>query len=228
MEKTPKELIGQQEDVNLEDIKRKAEETLEEMKKFPIIAEALKSVESNTPKELRYHSPAHTLDVLYEVILFATYDGLDEEKIKLLAIAAANHDRGFVISRKQNEKIGAGYAKKDMQKFGYIQEDIEAVVQMIEDTEMRVQNGTLVQISRSELGGYLLDADLSNFGRTDFKKKLDLMLEENGIQDKKGFMARVLGMMEAHQWQTNAAKNLRQEQKEANISKLKEEISRIS
>ena len=50
------------------------------------------------------------------------------------------------------------------------EEDIEEIVQMILDTKVRVvaHGAGSQQIARTNLSRYLLDADLSNLGRTDF------------------------------------------------------------
>ena len=45
---------------------------------------------------LAYHSQAHTIDVIDETLSLAKLDGVDEDSLLRLAVAAAFHDAGFL------------------------------------------------------------------------------------------------------------------------------------
>lgn len=205
-----------------QDIRDKGDQLVSEsIHSLPIIAEVLETLNKSLPKNLYYHSKQHTDDVLRETVLFALVDGLSVDKMRLLAVAAAFHDAGFIESPVDNEKIGANMARRAMKDAGcFTHEEIETVGQMILDTRLVESRGGLRQIATTDLSRYLLDADLSNFGREDFFEKAELQRREMGY-DRELFLRKTFELINNHRWLTNAALKLRQEQKAANISKLK-------
>jgi uncharacterized protein len=197
------------------------EKTFQRMSLIPAISETLATLQKELPPTLRYHSFAHTVEVLRDVIEFALIDKLPAREIELLAMAAVTHDVGFIHRRTDNESIGARYAREMMMKAGgYSEDEIQLVERMILDTALVSVDGALRQVPSTELSKYLLDADLGNFGRDDFFDKSDLQREELG-EDVAPFRLKTLSLLSAHTWLTNAAKTTRQRKKDENIAKLK-------
>ena len=195
---------------------------VEELKKLPIVVSILERLRAELSPALTYHNVDHTLDVLEEVVLYASEANLDQASVELLVIAAAYHDAGFLFQANENESKGAELAAKAMRLDPkYSENQIELVQQMIVDTTMRVTPNGLVQIPSSELSGYLLDADLSNLGRTDFFEKGKLVLQELRLNSEKEFLKNSLKMLMAHKWHTPTAHRLRQSQKEKNLIALR-------
>lgn len=70
------------------------------------------------PPECSYHSADHTLDVLKQTEVLGKAQGLNDEQLTIVKIAALFHDVGFVEGRKNHEAVGcmilrqyaAGYA----------------------------------------------------------------------------------------------------------------------
>ena len=203
--------------ISPEDIER----TFQSLSQVPAISETLAILQKKLPSDLRYHSFAHTIEVLRDAIEFALTDKLTARSIELLALAAVTHDAGFIQSRVNNEEIGAKYARDTMMKAGsYSHEEIRLVERMILDTALVQIDGALRQVPHTELSKYLLDADLGNFGRDDFFHKSDLQREELG-EDLIPFRVKTLQLLSAHTWLTNAALATRQSKKEQNLAKLK-------
>lgn len=201
-------------------IARTLEETLERLKQLPVIHEGLQVLRHKLPTRLTYHAYSHTEDVLREVVLFALYDNLPARDIELLAVAATLHDIGFIQTDHKNEPIGATYARGIMLRLGgYSDAEIALVEQMILDTALVLHNGALQQIPHTELSKYLLDADLSNFGRDDFFEKGDLQRQEIGATEAE-FRVKTLELLQNHTWLTPAAHKLRQSKKEDNLQAL--------
>ena len=203
-----------------------------ELMKNPCVKEAFEKLD-NLPAELCYHNKQHTSEVLHDALMFAMIDGeVSKKEMELLGIAAAFHDTGFVVSSKENEPIGAKFAEKSMRKHRYSEEDISQVKLMILDTQLKpvTENGkfTLRQFSNSTLSGFLLDADVSNFGRRDFPIKTDLVYTETKAQDPVKFFSFVEGLLSSHSWQTEAAAAVCQVCKNKNIENVKERLSRLS
>src|SRR3989344_6406404 len=128
-------------------------------KAYPELAEKF-------PKVLPYHNVAHAKDVLHEALLFALTDGtLSGHELELLAITAVYHDSGVVGGYAGHEARSAKIVGEFMKRHGYSETDIVRVQTAIlagPNKELR---------SKEPIITYLIDADLSNFGRKDFFDK---------------------------------------------------------
>lgn len=196
-------------------------ESLAKLRALPIVAEALKLLRDKLPKHLRYHIAEHTDDVLKEAITFALADGLSERPLELLAIGAAYHDLGFIETEVDNEAIGARLAVEAMRRFGgYSEREIEIVGQMIHATKVIVDERGPHHRPLNQVSKYLIDADVSNFGRDDFLSKADLVREESGMKDRRSFFQSLLKFLENHQWYSDAALRTRSGKKMENVATL--------
>lgn len=193
----------------------------DELRRHPVIIEALDLLARELPTSLRYHALPHTEDVLNEAIRFGVMDGLSARELELLAVAAAWHDVGFVRSLVSNEPIGAAFARERMEKHGgYTADEVALVERMILDTALVSTEAGSQQIPSSTLSRYLLDADLSNLGREDFFEKAELLRLEVG-EDVVSFRKNSLAFVNAHQWHTPAGRCLRQKRQEENLALLR-------
>ncbi len=207
---------------------REPEELVNVLKSKPLISEILARLKSELPKNLHYHSAAHTEDVLHETVLFSMLDGLTDREIELLAVAAAYHDAGFIASPINNESIGARMARAAMEKQGdFSAEEIKLVESMILDTRLVETPTGLKQVASNELSKYLLDADLSNFGREDFFTMGDLLRKELGF-DRNLFLQRTLELLSNHSWNVNSSRKLRQAKKDENLRRLNDLVTKLN
>ncbi len=213
---------------NLEELETKIQKALEALKEKPIIKEVLDRLSKELPKNLSYHNEKHTDEAMHDAVFFGVADGLSERELELLAVAAAYHDAGFIERPNKNEAVGAKMADEAMKKSGgYSEEEMKTVAEAIEDTEVKMTDKGLNQIEkgRNKISGYLLDADVGNFGRKDFPKKTELVAKEVGVNVNdpaayNKFLQGTWRFQENHQWKTEAAKRLREEQKQENIRNL--------
>lgn len=83
------------------------QEQYDRLCQIPIVAGALRELETKLSPDLYYHSLAHTKDVLREVTTFALHDELDARQLELLAVGAVFHDMGFIWKHVDNEWVGA-------------------------------------------------------------------------------------------------------------------------
>jgi hypothetical protein len=95
---------------------------------------------------------------------------------------------------------------------------------MILDTKLIMQ--AYAQISNTRLSPYLLDADLSNLGRTVFWRQTAAVAAEIGI-DFDTFMPNTKALMERHDWQSESARKAYGEQKGKNLKELELAISAL-
>ncbi len=201
------------------------EKTVALMKQHKVIAPILAKLSAELSPDLSYHNAAHTEEVMREALFFAIKDGLGPRDIELIAIAAAFHDAGFLSKNTENEALGAKLAVAAMKEAGsYAEEEMKLVNGMILDTVVRSTPHGLKQIPTTRLSPYLLDGDMGNLGREDFFEKGENVFKELGISSRKSFLKASLGMVEAHQWYSPAARNLREAQKQKNIEILKAKI----
>jgi hypothetical protein len=216
---------------NTEVSKEKIDTYFEEFIQMPEIAEALELLDK-LPKDLTYHNKEHTLDVIKETILFCLKDKKSKEIIEHQVIAAAWHDIGFIESKQNNEPIAVKlFEQSETYKKLSDKYKIE-IINSILDTQIIIVDSSpnLLQI-RSKVG-YMLDADVSNFGRDDFKDKLLQVAEEtqvdlNDPKAEKKFYKFVIELLKNHEWKTDSAKMLRQNQKEINLKQLEEEYLKL-
>lgn len=179
---------------------------------------------SDLPKECCYHSLDHTLDVMREVLRLGLHDNLIESDLRLLAIAAAYHDLGYITGPLGHEQRGAGIARQRMQAAGFSESDITEVEQSILATEVVSTETGPVRYPSTRLSRYLLDADVANLGRGDFLAWADLVRKERN-ESREDFLAGVLLFTKAHVFYTAAATALLQDQKDRNLQMLNDLMS---
>ena len=80
----------------------------------PIVTGILDRLRSELDASLAYHRPAHTEDVVQQALTLATLDALDAHSMLLIAVAAAFHDAGFLVTRSGHESISADMASSAM------------------------------------------------------------------------------------------------------------------
>lgn len=208
--------------------------SLKPLREDPIVKEATFLLANKLPENLHYHNLNHTLDVVEHAVNFAERSGLSARDVRLIGIAAAWHDTGFIERRQNNEPIAADLAKAAMEKSGgFSKDEIADVVAAILDTQItyEIQSGTLVQRAMGRLSPWLLDADLANFGRKDFFEKTLKVYHEihdvkvsspDELNNEKGipYLANTVRMLARHTWQTESARDLLQDGKIQNQENL--------
>jgi hypothetical protein len=203
-----------------------------ELTKKPEIAEAL-AILDGLPDNLRYHNKAHTEDVLKETILFALGDGVDMEVLEEQAIAAAWHDVGYIEQYEHNEPIAVKLFENSEAYKTLSESTRNEIISNILDTQLLMREGEPYLVQERSKYAYILDADVSNFGKADFWDKRLLVAEELGIdlsnpETKKKFYAFALKLLKNHEWKTASARMLRQTQKEKNLARAEEEFASLN
>ncbi len=194
--------------------------SIENFVSLPIIAEIFDRLQRELPAEYTFHSAQHARDVMHEAILFSETESRSKREVELLAIAAAYHDAGFLQQAIENEAIGAEIATAALiEHGGYSDDEVQLVQQMICDTRLIPGEDGLYQSASNDLSRYLLDADVSNFGRADFFDKLERLIQERGVERLPELYA-TLKLMKNHDWLTDAARSLREDKKQENIAQL--------
>ncbi len=187
-------------------------------------AYALQRLERELPSALTYHSLAHTRDdVAPAALRLADAAGVCGEQRMLLHTAAYYHDIGFVIQRIDHEMVGARIAAQMLPSFGYSPAQIDTIYGMIMATK-------LPQSPRTVLEQLLADADLDALGRTDFLTRNQALRDELATYgahwNDLAWAQEQFSFVGSHQYWTEAAQQVRGQQKQQNIALIVAMIER--
>ena len=119
----------------------------------------INDLKQNLRKDLYYHGPHHTLDVIAAAERIGKAEGLSEESIMLIKLAALFHDSGFLSKYQNNEVEGANLAKEKLPKYGFTEQQISIIQGMILAT-------AVPQKPTNHLEEIICDADLDYLGRS--------------------------------------------------------------
>lgn len=183
----------------------------------------MKLLEKHLSPQLHYHSIAHTKDVVKAVERIALLEDVTDEGLFLLKSAATYHDAGFIEQYDNNEPVGARLAHEILPKYGYTEEHIKKIKELIYVTE-------IPHAPKNKLEEIMCDADLDYLGRNDFhpiadKLKKELM-ENNKIASHKQWDEIQIKFLTAHTYFTDTAKKSRQEKKQQNINEIMARLER--
>ena len=174
----------------------------------------LNILDKNLSDKLYYHSINHTKDVVKAVERIALLEGVTDEGLFLLKTAAIFHDAGFIERYEHNEPIGARMATEILPKYGYTEQHIKTIVELINVTEIPHR-------PINKLQEIICDADLDYLGREDFEEIADRLRKElremNKIDSDRAWDNLQVKFLNQHQYFTKTAKETRQKKKEENL-----------
>lgn len=132
---------------------------------------AMEVLSKELPEHLTYHSRNHTMDVVASVKEIAEKQGLNDEDLEVLNIAAWFHDLGYSQGCELHEKVGAEMASEFLSQKGYPGEKIKMVVDCIMATQMPQNPKNL----REQI---ICDADMMHLADRDYFSKAALLHKE--------------------------------------------------
>ena len=122
----------------------------------------------HAPPENVYHNLNHTAEVVSAVKEIASAEGVGDDDLELLLIAAWFHDSGYVKTCKGHEEVSVGYVKEFLQSINYTEDNTKQIESLICATKMP-------QSPKNHLEEILCDADLHHIGMKEFEEKGDLL-----------------------------------------------------
>ena len=141
-------------------------------------------------------------------------EGVTDESLFLLKTAAIFHDSGFIEQYDKNEPIGARMAQEILPKYGYTEQHIKTIVELIYVTEIPHK-------PINKLQEIICDADLDYLGRDDFEEIADKLckelLEQGKIKSRKEWDQIQVNFISQHQYFTTTAIETRRTKKLANL-----------
>lgn len=178
----------------------------------------LEKLEKELASNLYYHNVKHTVDVVTQVELIGWAEGLSDHEILLLKTAALFHDAGHINNYEDHEYQGTVLARKFLPSYGYSEEEINRICEIIMATKMPPQPKDL-------LGQIICDADLDYLGRTDMIPVSNTLYkelkEQNKISSFKQWNIHQLNFLTNHQYFTETAQTLREVNKQTQIERIK-------
>ncbi len=177
----------------------------------------LDKLEKDLPSCLFYHNVKHTVDVVTEVELIGWAEGCSDEEILLLKTAGLFHDAGHTVSYDDHEFQGTLLARKMLPDYGYSDEQIERICEIIMSTKLPPKPKNLLE-------EIICDSDLDYLGRSDFIPVSNTLFEELKAQNK---IARLndwnklqVKFISGHQYFTATARSLREVNKQLQIERI--------
>lgn len=181
----------------------------------------MKQLEEKLSDKLFYHSINHTKDVVKSVERLALSENVTDEGLFLLKTAANYHDAGFVEQYEKNELIGARMAAEILPKYGYTQENIDRIKDLIYVTEIPHK-------PKNKLEEIICDADLDYLGRDDFHEIADRLrkeLREHGKIDSDRLWDEIqVKFLTQHRYFTKTAIETRRSKKLQNLEDIKRKL----
>jgi len=183
----------------------------------------MKLLEKHLSKALHYHSIAHSKDVVKAVERLALLENVTDEGLFLLKSAATYHDAGFIEEYDNNEPIGARLAGEILPKYGYTEEHINRIKDLIFVTK-------IPHAPKNHLEEIICDADLDYLGRDDFHEiadKLRLELREHGkINSDRQWDEIQIGFLKMHKYFTKTAVKTRKKKKMQNLKEVQARLAK--
>ena len=183
----------------------------------------MKVLEKGLSTKLHYHSIEHTKDVVKAVERIALSEGVTDEGLFLLKSAATYHDAGFVVQYEKNEPIGARLAEEILPKYGYTEQHIETIKELIFVTQIPHK-------PKNKLEEIICDADLDYLGRDDFHEIADRLrreLREHGkIDSDRKWDEMQVSFLNMHKYFTETSIRTRVEKKKKNLEEVMARLER--
>ncbi|MBU2018144.1 MAG: HD domain-containing protein [Bacteroidetes bacterium] len=179
----------------------------------------LNQLKKNLPENLTYHDINHTLGVEKSAKRLAKLEGLNEDEELILLTAVLYHDAGFIHQYNDNELLAIKMIKANLPKFGYDDDQINTIAQIIASTRTSSKVVTLLEKIMS-------DADHDYFGRAEYYSIAEMLREElalhqNSFTEDEWLQFQINYLENKHLYYTASSISIRLPAKKKRINELK-------
>lgn len=176
------------------------------------------------PRDLCYHNPSHTLEVVSNATEIGNNSGLSEDEMEILLLAAWFHDTGFIKLYEGHEEKSAEIAEKFLKANNYPEEKIQTVKNCISKTKLSNKPSNILEY-------VLCDSDLAYLGKKNFFDRYESLRDEwrkifGRIYNEKEWLELNLDFFLQHHFYTEYARKTFSEQKKANLEELKKMLAK--
>ena len=184
--------------------------------------EILNRLKSLLPDKISYHDISHTLNVEKAALQYAKLEGLSNNDILLLQTAVLFHDSGFIIKYRNNEDYATKIAQNLLPNFGYEQDQIKIITNIILSTKYDVEPETLLE-------KIMCDADHDYLGRSDYhniasKLRIEMERFDEKMSNTEWINYQLDFLEKTHVYHTETVLNIRSKGKEIRIGELKDQL----
>ncbi len=164
--------------------------------------------------DLVYHNVQHTVRVMDRSSMLAEAEGIHGHDLDLLLTAAAFHDVGFLQAYIGHEEKSCELARKYLPQFGFHDDDILLITDMIMATK-------IPQSPKTKLASILCDADLYYLGTDDYGPMAEILyqefLSEGIVKNKMEWQLQQAQFLKEHRYHTRTAQMQLTGKKEKNL-----------
>ncbi len=170
-----------------------------------------------------YHNIDHTIEVVEKVKEIGAGEGLDEDELEIVILAAWFHDTGYCIKSEGHEEVSANYARGFLNVENYPPEKINEVVKCIMATRIPQNPTTLLE-------KVICDADLAHIGSDQFEIRNNLFRKEYEIYfgkelSEREWLEKSIEFFSQHRFFTEYSNRKYSTQKEKNIERMKKQLT---
>ena len=175
--------------------------------------------ERDIKADLSYHGYHHVMDVLN-----ACNEHIKRLKIKgrdahILRVSALLHDTGILWQYTNHEDRGIEFAKQILPEWGYNQQEISQICQLIKATQLPQQPNSLLE-------NIICDADLDYLGTDKFYEIGQTLYDEfrayKVVKNEEEWDRLQVNFLENHHYHTDYCKRYREPNKQARIREIKD------
>lgn len=175
------------------------------------------------PKNYLYHDIGHTKNVAKDARLIGTGNGLAEEEVEILEIAAWLHDVGYTQVYDGHEEVSIKIAEELLRKLKYPEDKLAKVVGGIVATKMPQQPKNPLELS-------LCDADMAGLGKKGYFQNSERIRVEWEIAKQQFFseidwVNREIDFISKHEYHTAYAQKKYNGRKAKTLKKLQDRLS---
>ncbi|MGJ8661354.1 MAG: HD domain-containing protein [Bacteroidota bacterium] len=179
----------------------------------------LHRLKTELPQTLKYHDANHTISVEKAAIRLSELEKLSPEDTLIIRTAILYHDAGFIYQYEENEKFAKKMVKEDLPVYGYSDDQIYRINQIIRSTEKGVPSSNL-------LDDIMSDSDHDYFGRDDYYKIANYLRDEllvygREFEELEWIDFQLAYLDGRHKYLTASAQNMRNLEKAKRIDELK-------
>lgn len=186
-----------------------------------IYNKVIRELNQGLPEWLTYHNAQHTLYVLEQAQIIALNEQIIDRDLLLVKIAALYHDTGFLVNRKDHEKIGCSIASRDLKGSDLDPIEIEKICGMIQATHIPQQPETLLE-------KIVADADLEYLGTDNFKtfgnKLYREILHSQPNLTELEWNETQIDFLSKHHYHTSYCKQFKEPVKQKNLDLLRKRL----
>jgi predicted metal-dependent HD superfamily phosphohydrolase len=179
----------------------------------------------NAPPENVYHNMEHTSDVAGAVKEIARAEGINDENLELLLVAAWFYNSGYVKTWAGHEDLSIEYAQNFLKTNKYPEDKIQEITSLINATRTP-------QNPKNKLEEILCDADSHHLGTKSIEQKEDLYrleMEKHGemVYTDEEWLETSVNFFKQHRFFTNYAIQKFGVQKNINLIKFEKQLKKL-